>query len=304
MRIGRLLNVRQPATPSTAAPIFLLLMIAASAIAFGSAARAESKPALVDVSVTSPSPEPAPAPQPEPAQAPALKPAPRPGPAPAVALVEPATNAPQQNGPQRIAGGVMAGAILSKTQPVYPDIAKAAHVSGAVVLHAIISPEGNVVNLQVISGPEMLRASALDAVQHWVYQPYLLNGEPTAVDTTITVNYNFSEDPKPAQNADAPRQIGGSVSAPVVLYTADPTYTAEARQAKLSGNVLVHLEVDTAGSPTNVRVVHGLGKGLDEQAVAAVEQYRFKPAMENGRPVAVEMNVEVTSSCSQEIQLQ
>jgi protein TonB len=85
----------------------------------------------------------------------------------------------------------MAGTILEKTQPVYPPIARAAHVSGAVVLHAIIDKNGNIKNLQAISGPEMLRGAALDAVQHWKYKPYLLNNEPTEVDTTITVNFNF-----------------------------------------------------------------------------------------------------------------
>ena len=85
----------------------------------------------------------------------------------------------------------MAGSIIEKTTPSYPAIAKAAHVSGAVVLHAIIGKNGAIQNLTVISGPEMLRASAVEAVQHWRYKPYLLNGEPTEVDTTVTVNFNF-----------------------------------------------------------------------------------------------------------------
>ena len=94
-------------------------------------------------------------------------------------------------GPVRISGGVVAGNILVKTQPVYPPIAKAAHVSGAVVIHAIISKSGSVERLDVVSGPEMLRSSALAAVQSWKYKPYLLNGEPTEVDTTVTVNFSF-----------------------------------------------------------------------------------------------------------------
>ena len=85
----------------------------------------------------------------------------------------------------------MAGTIIEKTTPSYPPIAKAAHVSGAVVLHAIIGKNGAIQNLTVISGPEMLRASAVEAVQHWRYKPYLLNGDPTEVDTSITVNFNF-----------------------------------------------------------------------------------------------------------------
>jgi protein TonB len=60
-----------------------------------------------------------------------------------------------------------------------------------VVLHALISKTGTIDNLSVVSGPEMLRAAALDAVRTWRYKPYLLNGEPTEVDTTVTVNFNF-----------------------------------------------------------------------------------------------------------------
>ncbi|GAA3749502.1 energy transducer TonB [Terriglobus aquaticus] len=90
-----------------------------------------------------------------------------------------------------ISAGVAAGALLNKTTPAYPAIAKAAHVSGSVVLRAIISKAGTSEGLQVVSGPEMLRASALDAVRQWRYHPYLLNGEPTEVETTVTVNFTF-----------------------------------------------------------------------------------------------------------------
>jgi periplasmic protein TonB len=89
------------------------------------------------------------------------------------------------------------------------------------------------------------------------------------------------------------KQVGGGVSAPVLLYKVEPEFTEEARKAKLSGNVLVNLWVDEKGNPVHVHVVRGLGMGLDERAVAAVKLYRFKPAMENGKPVVVEMNVDV-----------
>ena len=105
-------------------------------------------------------------------------------PAPVVKVAPP-------KGPVRVSSGVVSGLAISQPHPIYPPIARAAHVSGAVVLHAIISKTGTVTNLQVISGPEMLRASALDAVRNWRYKPYLLNGEPTEVETTITVNFNF-----------------------------------------------------------------------------------------------------------------
>ena len=99
---------------------------------------------------------------------------------------------PKPQGPARISGGVIAGNILVKTQPVYPPIARAAHQGGTVVLHAIISKSGSIMSLSVISGPAMLQGAATDAVKTWRYKPYLLNGEPTEVDTTIMVNFNLN----------------------------------------------------------------------------------------------------------------
>ncbi len=98
---------------------------------------------------------------------------------------------PKPTGPIRLSSGVAAGQLLNKTAPVYPAIAKAAHVSGTVLLHAVISKTGNIESLQVVSGPEMLRSAATQAVQQWKYKPYLLNGEPTEVDTTVQVNFSF-----------------------------------------------------------------------------------------------------------------
>ena len=90
-----------------------------------------------------------------------------------------------------------------------------------------------------------------------------------------------------------PRQIGGGVSAPVLVYSVEPEFSEEARKAKVEGNVLVNLWVGTDGLPSHVRVLRGVGMGLDEKALEAVRQYRFKPAMENGKPVLVQLNVEV-----------
>ena len=90
-----------------------------------------------------------------------------------------------------------------------------------------------------------------------------------------------------------PRRIGGGVSAPQLIFSVEPEFSEEARKAKVAGNVLVNLWVDTNGNPSHVRVIRGVGMGLDEKAKEAVMQYRFKPAMENGKPVLVELNVEV-----------
>ncbi|MEK6397389.1 MAG: energy transducer TonB [Terriglobus sp.] len=98
---------------------------------------------------------------------------------------------PKVTKPLVVSSGVIAGNKLSGATPVYPALAKAAHVSGAVVLHAVISKSGEMERLSVVSGPEMLRSSAVAAVQTWRYRPYQLNGEATEVETTITVNFTF-----------------------------------------------------------------------------------------------------------------
>jgi protein TonB len=87
--------------------------------------------------------------------------------------------------------------------------------------------------------------------------------------------------------------IGGSVKPPTVTYQPEAEFSEEARKAKFSGNVQVYLIVDEKGVPTHVRVVRGVGMGLDEKAVDAVRQYKFKPATKDGKPVAVDMYVEV-----------
>src|ERR1700678_4605387 len=90
-----------------------------------------------------------------------------------------------------------------------------------------------------------------------------------------------------------PRRIGGGVSAPILIYSVEPEFSEEARKAKVAGNVLVNLWVDPNGNPSHVRVIRGVGMGLDEKAVEAVKQYRLKPAMENGTPVRGGLNLVV-----------
>jgi protein TonB len=90
-----------------------------------------------------------------------------------------------------ISAGVAVGMLLQKTQPVYPPIAKAARVSGTVVIQATISKTGAIEGLKVVSGPAMLQQAAIDAVRSWRYRPYLLNNEPVEVETTVNVIFTL-----------------------------------------------------------------------------------------------------------------
>jgi periplasmic protein TonB len=87
--------------------------------------------------------------------------------------------------------------------------------------------------------------------------------------------------------------VGGGVSAPQAISTPDPEYTEEARKAKTQGTCILGFIVDTEGHPRDIRIVRGLGFGLDANAIDAVRQWRFDPAKKDGKPVSVQVNVEV-----------
>lgn len=90
----------------------------------------------------------------------------------------------------RVSGGVMQGLRVSSVAPVYPEMAKAERVQGAVVLAAIIGKDGSVQSLHVINtASPLLNQAAIDAVKQWKYRAYILDGNPVEVDTTIAVNF-------------------------------------------------------------------------------------------------------------------
>ena len=92
----------------------------------------------------------------------------------------------------RVSSGVSTGLLIRRVQPNYPPLARQARIQGQVVLQADISKEGAIQNLQLISGHPMLAPAAIEAVKQWRYKPYLLNGEPVAVDTQVIVNFTLS----------------------------------------------------------------------------------------------------------------
>jgi periplasmic protein TonB len=89
-------------------------------------------------------------------------------------------------------------------------------------------------------------------------------------------------------------RVGGGVSAPRPISTPDPEYSEEARKAKYQGTCVLWLVVGPDGKPRDIRIARSLGLGLDEKAVEAVKRWMFEPALKDGRPVAVQINVEVS----------
>jgi protein TonB len=95
-------------------------------------------------------------------------------------------------GPTRVSSGVIAGLLIAPIRPAYPEIARITRTEGTVVVDAVISRTGTIESAHVLSGPPMLRAAALAAVQQARYRPFMLNGLPTEVRTTVTIVFRMA----------------------------------------------------------------------------------------------------------------
>lgn len=92
----------------------------------------------------------------------------------------------------RVSQGVSTGLLVRRVNPVYPPLARQARIQGQVLLRAVISKDGSIEGLTLVSGHPMLAPAAIEAVKQWKYKPYLLNGEPVEVDTEVQVNFTLS----------------------------------------------------------------------------------------------------------------
>jgi protein TonB len=108
----------------------------------------------------------------------------------AVGVAGPPAAAPVA-GPLHISSGVTAGLLIEPIRPVYPSIARTTRTEGIVIVQAIISKTGHIESAHVVSGPMMLQAAALEAVREARYRPFLLNGSPTEVETTVSINFRL-----------------------------------------------------------------------------------------------------------------
>jgi TonB family protein len=109
---------------------------------------------------------------------------------PAAVAADSSSNPPS---PKTIPSEVLVRNVITKVPPVYPPDAKKAHIKGTVVLNVIIGKSGDVENLKVASGPQELQQSALDAVRQWKYKPFLANGEPIEVESTVNIIYSLGK---------------------------------------------------------------------------------------------------------------
>jgi TonB family protein len=168
--------------------------------------------------------------------------------------------APQPQAPVRIrvSRGVSQGLIVKKVQPEYPPEAREQRIQGEVVLRVMVSRQGDVSKVSLISGHPLLAPAAMDAVKQWKYQPFLLNGQPLEVDTEVVVNFRLESSEQPANDItppDLPPVLGIVVDAPGGI----PSGQTDVIRGIISSTPV---PVPRIAAPQRVRVSQGISSGL------------------------------------------
>ncbi len=223
--------------------------------------------------------------------------APSQGPADDTAGVQATIDAAPGNG-YEMEPGMTAPKLVQAVAAVYPEGVVVEGGSVRCLLSMVVGEDGLPRYVHVVrSAGDAFDLAAVHAVRQSKYEAGLRDGK--AVPVRMLVRVVFTTDAVAAVPVMVQRTYRGAADGtlvdypPKVLTRVEPNFSEEARKKKISGNVMVSLIVDEEGMPTEVRVVRGVGHGLDEQAIKAVRQYRFRPAMKDGKPVAQYINIDV-----------
>ncbi len=207
----------------------------------------------------------------------------------------------QPTGPWRIVGSTFSfppmmrlpGPWVKPTLSRYtsPDAGACAKELVYVPVNLTVGTDGRPNDVRVGAGiDDSIGKAAIEAVQSWQFRPGTAGGQAEATSGTILLE---CRNPSAPTATDGVYRVGGGVSQPSVIFKVDPEYAEEARKAKLSGSVMLAVIVDTEGRARDIHVVKALGMGLDEEAIVAVRQWRFRPGMKGAQPVNVRAIVAV-----------
>lgn len=180
--------------------------------------------------------------------------------------------------------------ILKSVPPKYPLDAVEKGIYGQVLLRILVSETGEVENAEVVSGEDVLRQAAIDAVRQWQFKPYLEAGKPIKVKTTIPVNFNKAI--RVEAESGSRFHLPANVTAGMLVHRVDPAYPSLAKANHRQGTVVFHALISKEGRVQSLTVVSG-PKEFVPDASAAIKQWRYKPYLLMGEPVEVDTTIEV-----------
>lgn len=185
-------------------------------------------------------------------------------------------------GGQKIGNGVSPPSILRKVEPEYSEEARKTALEGAVILQIVVGTDGQARDLKVLRSLGMgLDEAATAAVSNWQFQPGAKGGQPVPVFAQIEVNFRLLQ--AKWHLARVEFHIPEGALRPVVEKAAAPHIADEAA----SPNVRLTFDIDEKGVPINIPIEEASNEGFSREVAAALRNWRFKPASQDGRPISV-----------------
>lgn len=200
--------------------------------------------------------------------------------------------------PLDFSGDIRPPTPIFRPSPQYPEAARIARVEGNVVLESIIGSDGSVESVTVIRSAPGLDQAAVEALKLWKYRPATLNGNPVKARFAAVAIFKLDQPVAVVTegeraSVEKPLSVRGKVEPPVPIFKPDPEYPESARAARIEGKVIVEAIIGEDGSVESVQVTQSVPE-LDQAALDAIKQWRYKPATLDGEPVRVRFTVIIT----------
>lgn len=219
---------------------------------------------------------------------------------PQTAMEEDPAPMPDKDGVYETTPGVELPGLIDGATVAYPSDVPRGNGPRSCIVSLVVGSDGVAADVKVIrSLNPPVDKIVLDAMKKAHFEPGTVSGKPVPVRIDVSLHFFGREDTATLKVLQ--RKYSGPMIAakpydvsPKLIHSVEAESSDEARREGKSGVVVISLVVSEDGMPTQVHVVRGVGMGLDEQAVAAVNQYRFKPAMKDGQPVAAQISVMVS----------
>lgn len=186
--------------------------------------------------------------------------------------------------------------LIKKVEPVYPEEARQARVSGVVILGVRTDIQGRIKNAMVYRSKDpLLVKPSIDAVKQWVYEPLYVKGEPVEAVFTVTVTFKLNgKQEGVVGEVEAPIRAVGEIKPPKLIKKVAPVYPDEAKKEGIQGVVILEATTDQEGNVIKVKILRSESSLLNQPAVDALRQWKYEPFYVDGKPVGVSFTVTMT----------
>jgi len=177
--------------------------------------------------------------------------------------------------------------LINKVDPVYPELARRARVEGVVILNVRTDEDGRVDQVKVANSKDpFLARAAIEAVKQWRYQPFSLRGKRYPILFTVTVRFKFPSG-MDDKNRGKKQEEETPLIRPEIIHKVEPVYPERAQRARIEGIVMMRVRTDNEGNVNSLEVLRSDSTILNQAAIDAVKQWKYRPIYKNGNPIPI-----------------